>query len=44
MTRDVVWLLLLEPGDLVAADADLLTATDLRVDESALRRVEPDRA
>jgi magnesium-transporting ATPase (P-type) len=28
--------LLLEPGDRVAADADLLTATDLRVDESAL--------
>jgi len=28
--------LLLAPGDRVAADADLLTATDLRVDESAL--------
>jgi magnesium-transporting ATPase (P-type) len=28
--------LLLQPGDRVAADADLLTATDMRVDESAL--------
>ena len=28
--------LLLEPGDRVAADADLLTATDLRVDQSTL--------
>jgi P-type Ca2+ transporter type 2C len=39
--------LLLAPGDRVAADADLLTATDLRVDESALTGesapVEPER-
>jgi P-type Ca2+ transporter type 2C len=28
--------LVLEPGDRIAADADLLTATELRVDESAL--------
>jgi P-type Ca2+ transporter type 2C len=39
--------LLLAPGDRVAADADLLTGTDLRVDESALtgesRPVEPER-
>ncbi|MGZ5346759.1 MAG: HAD-IC family P-type ATPase [Solirubrobacterales bacterium] len=39
--------LLLEPGDSVAADADLLSATDLRVDESALtgesRPVTPDK-
>ena len=39
--------LLLAPGDRVAADADLLSATELRVDESALtgesRPVEPDR-
>jgi magnesium-transporting ATPase (P-type) len=38
--------LILEPGDRVAADADLLSATDLRVDESALTGesvpVEPD--
>jgi magnesium-transporting ATPase (P-type) len=39
--------LLLAPGDRVAADSDLLSATDLRVDESALtgesRPVAPDR-
>ena len=39
--------LLLAPGDRVAADADLVTATDLRVDESALTGesapVEPER-
>jgi magnesium-transporting ATPase (P-type) len=39
--------LLLAPGDRVAADADLLTATDLRADESALTgesaAVEPER-
>jgi magnesium-transporting ATPase (P-type) len=39
--------LLLAPGDRVAADADLLTATELRVDESALTGestpVEPER-
>ena len=44
VTGDV---LLLEPGDRVAADADLLSATDLRVDESALtgesRPVTPDK-
>jgi P-type Ca2+ transporter type 2C len=38
--------LVLEPGDRIAADADLLTATELRVDESALTGesvpVEPD--
>jgi magnesium-transporting ATPase (P-type) len=37
-TEDVVRgdVLILEPGDRVAADADLLGASDLRVDESAL--------
>jgi magnesium-transporting ATPase (P-type) len=39
--------LLLEPGDRVAADGDLLSATDLRVDESALtgesKPVTPDK-
>jgi magnesium-transporting ATPase (P-type) len=39
--------LVLEPGDRIAADADLLTATDLRADESALTGesvpVEPDK-
>jgi magnesium-transporting ATPase (P-type) len=39
--------LILDPGDRIAADADLLTATDLRVDESALTGesvpVEPDK-
>jgi magnesium-transporting ATPase (P-type) len=49
LSEDVVAgdVLLLAPGDRVAADADLLTATELRVDESALTGestpVEPER-